>query len=75
MGNVGGKARNVSVARGRLLERNRDIARDEMRTKKRVMVSMMVMVAPTVLRGIFKSLSDRRFGRDKRSAKRRQTTM
>lgn len=48
MGNVGWKARNVSVARGRLLERNRDIARDEMRTKKRVMVSVRVMVAPTV---------------------------
>lgn len=32
--NVGWKARNVSVARGRLLERNRDIARDEMRAKR-----------------------------------------
>lgn len=61
MGNVGWKARNVSVARGRLLERNRDIARDEMRSKKRVMAVVGVMGDPADLRGIIKFQSDRRF--------------
>lgn len=46
---MGWKARNVSVARGYLLERDRDIARDESRGEKRVMVVMRVMVALAVL--------------------------